>query len=382
MFEKRRAEIEAHNARTDKSWVAAVNKFADFTDIELNRLMGYRRDASWRPASQATSGGSSFAEGSLDGDDGASLVAMEGVGGSFLEVKPRRARHGLIAQSMDWRGHLAVSTADRFTREQGGCGSCWAVAAVGALETHAELANLRVEPLSYEQLVDCTPNPQHCGGDGGCKGATGELAMEWSQRFGVVPASMYRGYQHNGDGLCRTFANHRTGLKSSGFTRLKENNLEQLLSTLSNIGPAVVSVDASSWSPYQAGVFDGCQRQAVVNHAVLMVGYGYDRDLDKKYWLIRNSWGPTWGEGGFIRLQRHDAGIESWEAGFCGWDKNPKEGVGCDGGPSRIPVCGMCGVLSDSSYPVGVKSNHPTGNFHHQAHFSNRTQQLLRGKLY
>jgi len=238
---------------------------------------------------------------------------------------------------------------------------------------------LRVEPLSYEQLVDCTPNPQHCGGDGGCKGATGELAMEWSQRFGVVPANMYRGYQHNGDGRCRTAGNHRRGLRASGFTRLRENDIDQLLATISNVGPAVVSVDASGWSSYLSGVFDGCAQDAVVNHAVLMVGYGSDPELGKKYWLIRNSWGPTWGEGGFIRLQRHDAGIDNWESGYCGWDRKPKEGVGCDGGPSKIPVCGMCGVLSDSSYPTGVKLNAPGGQRRPSLH-SNRTMLIRRNQ--
>lgn len=66
--------------------------------------------------------------------------------------------------------------------------------------------------------------------------------------------------------------------------------------------------------------------------------------------LIRNSWGPRWGEDGFIRLLRHKDGER-----YCGVDRHPEVGVGCKGGPRTLPVCGMCGILSDSAYPTGVE---------------------------
>ncbi|CAE7773499.1 VCATH [Symbiodinium sp. CCMP2592] len=131
-----------------------------------------------------------------------------------------------------------------------------------------------------------------------------------------------------------------------------ENQLLPLLTTLSEKGPAVVSVDAEAWTIYDGGIFNGCQKDATINHAVLLVGYGQDKQPGQKYWLIRNSWGADWGEEGYMRLLRHD-GDESngGHNGFCGTDYDPKVGVGCRGGPSSLPVCGMCGILSDSSYP-------------------------------
>jgi len=109
--------------------------------------------------------------------------------------------------------------------------------------------------------------------------------------------------------------------------------------------------DASQWSLYMSGVFDSCAKEPVVDHAVLLVGYGIDTPTGLAFWKIRNSWGYDFGEQGFLRLRRHaPLGDEP-----CGWDYDPQKGNGCKGGPSKIWVCGECGVLSDVVYPVGTK---------------------------
>jgi len=71
------------------------------------------------------------------------------------------------------------------------------------------------------------------------------------------------------------------------------------------VGPIAVSVDASKWSRYSSGIFNGCDYAANIdiNHAVVLVGYGTDEALGD-YWLIRNSWGPNYGEDGYIRIAR------------------------------------------------------------------------------
>ena len=70
-------------------------------------------------------------------------------------------------------------------------------------------------------------------------------------------------------------------------------------------GPIAVTVYASLWKSYESGVYDGCSYKdnIILNHGVVAEGYGTDEKLGDFY-LIRNSWGPTFGEEGYIRLKR------------------------------------------------------------------------------
>ena len=123
-------------------------------------------------------------------------------------------------------------------------------------------------------------------------------------------------------------------------------------------GPLSASVAASDWGLYYGGVFDGCDYESdiVVNHAVLLVGYGTDA-TDGDYWLIKNSWGTSWGDimsdspdnSGYIKLRRRSEPM-------CGTDFSPLDGSGCvDSGVDSVHVCGTCAVLSDNSYPIGTQ---------------------------
>jgi len=323
-YQRWREAVQQHNAQPGASWKASINQFADYTEAEFKRLLGHRR-------TRRTDGGETS---------------------SFLQTAPRRH----FAHTIDWSRNL--SSVIGMIREQGSCGSCWAAAAVGALEIHVEKVSGKQLKLSSNQVKDCAPNPRHCGGTGGCEGSTSELAYDYISKKGFIAADHAYGGNKNKDEECKHDGDQlkmEPYVEVQKFVQLPVNKLEPLMQALNHVGPVVVSIDATGWGMYSSGIFDGCKPDAIVDHAVVCTGYGTDSGKD--YWTIRNSWGGHWGERGFIRLLRHssDTGAE----GFCGKDKKPKEGVGCDGGPDVIDVCGMCGVLSDTCYPDGVRYHSP-----------------------
>jgi cathepsin L len=131
-----------------------------------------------------------------------------------------------------------------------------------------------------------------------------------------------------------------------GFVKLEENNYTALMNAIATVGPIAVSVDAN-WGSYAGGVFAGCDptKNVDIDHAVVLVGYGVDNGQD--YWLVRNSWSPSWGEGGYIRVAR-----SSNDDNNCAMDSTPSDGTACAGDTTPVKVCGTCGILYDSSYPT------------------------------
>jgi len=273
-----------------------------------------------------------------------------------------------IPKDFSWQQHQLKALQE--IQDQGNCGSCWAVSAATVLRAHAELFQ-KDRTFSTQQIVACTPNPRQCGGSGGCGGATAELAMDYVVKYGLLTEEQLQ-YTAK-DGNCpaqgqpaasslRTPPSQVTSFPDVtiargggasfgmiGWRKLPENKAEPLLLALYTQGPAVVSVAADdAWTMYNSGIMDSCQKEAVVNHAVVLVGFGEDAKVGAKYWQIQNSWGSGWGENGFSRLMRFDAREEDR---YCGWDHSPKDGTACKGGPSKVWVCGSCGIIYDSVVP-------------------------------
>jgi cathepsin L len=346
IFFRRVEEIDAHNARPGRLWTAALNRFADLTDEELALMRGWRHLGG---STRRQVGG---------GAGGASLLQQE-------DVSPQR-----YPEDVSWQ-NLSMA---RNIYDQGSCGSCWAVTTASVLEAHHEIAHGKSRTFSVQELVNCVPNPKHCGGKGGCDGATVELGMNWAMSNGLateamdpyetretecsktVALSLGEG-ELDGDGrILATPSLHEAGRGGAaafgltGFWTLEKNKEAPLIQAVVEHGPVAVSVSAESWFSYHSGVFNGCPKNSVVDHAVTLFGYG-NAGQSHRYWLIRNSWGPDWGESGFIRLLRHED-----EESHCGIDDKPKLGVACDGAPEQVTVCGSCGILYDSVIPRFQKS--------------------------
>jgi len=341
LFVQRAIEVDQHNSKPERLWTAKINHLADRTDSELAQLRGWR---GVRSTSRRSVAGIS--------------PHMHGRPGMFLSQRSNSVGPRL-PEEISW-GNLSSIQADT---NQGGCGSCWAIAATTVLNSAAEKAGLG-RTFSEQDLVDCVPNPHHCGGTGGCSGATVELAMNFVVTSGVRDTSRapYFGVDHacaasllqtpsqedfNFDSMVAVgvhtspaaSAGMRLGLKA--WERLPENEYEPLLHALVQHGPVAISVAASSWSFYNEGIFDSCSKDAVIDHAVTLFGYGKDAASGRKFWEIKNSWGLGWGMQGNIRLLREDAVT-------CGTDWQPEVGTGCDGGPTSVTVCGHCGILYDA----------------------------------
>lgn len=197
----------------------------------------------------------------------------------------------------------------------------------------------------------CTPNPDHCGGDGGCAGATAELAFDYvANSAGLLEEYQYSYQSYYGKNYACESPAANPVATIGGYVKLPENNYAFLMTAIARVGPIAISVDASSWSAYKGGIFNGCnQANPDIDHGVVLVGYGEENG--QKYWIVRNSWSPAWGEKGYIRLARF-----SDEQDRCGSDITPLDGTACNGNTTAVKVCGTCGILYDTAFPLFPKS--------------------------
>jgi len=309
IFNRNLAEIIRHNADLAQTWKKGVNHLTDMSREELKAYFGYN------PA----------------------------MARARRESMPPAGPHqGALPDSVDWRTKSIITP----VKNQGGCGSCWAFGAVESIESTVAQATGKLLTLSTQNVVSCAKNPHHCGGTGGCGGATAEIGFEYVADKGISSEAVYP-YQGI-TGTCKELAK---AAKITGFVKLIENNYTDVVVALANVGPLAINVDATPWSAYSSGVFTGCQfRDIDINHVVQLVGYGTDASRGKDYWIVRNSWGSGWGEKGYMRLEKHSDGDHSK---WCGPDTRPQDGTGCDGGPPVITACGSCGLWYDVSYPTG-----------------------------
>jgi len=350
VFERRTARISSHNCDPAALHTAEINHLTDLTPEELATLRGHR---SRRGSSRA----------------------LDLSRAPFFLEKRRKGKDKPVPTDFSW-GHLDAIKAN--SSEQGSCGSCWAHASRLTMESRAEVKGLKNIAWSANQITACTPNPQHCGGQGGCEGATAELAYEYVFNKGLLQRSEYRAMAGDdqkaecpaslkvstevaskgiigadGSEVHRSaskMAGHALGL--TGWTKLPENQEDAIVRELMTNGPLYVAVAAGDgWFDYSTGVMaeDSCDRDSIVNHAVVLFAWGVKQKTVRgpvKYWQIKNSWGPQWGEAGTGRFIRSDH-----EEKVCGWDEDPQSGSGCDGGPERVWVCGTCGILYDAVAP-------------------------------
>lgn len=230
-----------------------------------------------------------------------------------LQTEPWQALNVTAPASIDWVAKGAVTP----VKNQNQCGSCWSFSTTGAVEGAFQIATGKLVSLSEENLVDC----DH--GDNGCSGGLMDNAFNFIRKNGICAEIAYPYIAGGGTpGQCKSCT---AVVAITGYTDVPQGD-EIALKLAVARQPVSVAIEADKmvFQLYRGGVLKkrGCGTQ--LDHGVLVVGYGTDGGDD--YWKVKNSWGPTWGEGGYIRLARGQ---------------------------------NYCGIATQPSYPTGARAASP-----------------------
>jgi len=188
---------------------------------------------------------------------------------------------------VDWTGKL---TSD--VKDQGYCGSCWAFSATEQIESDAMRSLGKTFLLSPEQITQCDTRSS------GCDGGWTERAYDYVTKAGGLETDEnypYTSYQ----GVTGTCKSDKTKFVVTVNSYTTIDGESDMASYVQSTGPLSVCLDAAKWNSYKGGIVTSCGNR--VDHCVQAVGV--DTSVSGGYWKVRNSWGDSWGEDGFIRLE-------------------------------------------------------------------------------
>jgi C1A family cysteine protease len=194
-------------------------------------------------------------------------------------------------EAFDWRDHGAVSE----VKDQGSCGSCYAFSAIGAVESQYFMKSGKHVNLSEQQIIDCSIDNE------GCFGGSPLSVFTFLHENEIVSAEDYP-YEGK-EGWCRSRGKPKTDVEVHGFSLDFAQRDEDLKKSVSQLGPLMINIRViPTFVFYQNGIYDDPDCGQTMNHGMLLVGYGHDDEKNLDYWILKNSWGKSWGEEGYMRI--------------------------------------------------------------------------------
>ncbi|XP_065870882.1 cysteine proteinase mucunain-like [Euphorbia lathyris] len=224
-----------------------------------------------------------------------------------------------LPENVDWREKGAVAA----VKDQGQCGSCWAFSTVASVEGINQIVTGDLISLSEQELVDCDRSYNQ-----GCNGGLMDYGFQFIIKNGGIDTEQDYPYKA-ADNVCDPNRKNTKVVSIDGFEDVPENDEKSLMKAVAH-QPVSVAIEAGgrAFQLYQSGVFTG-RCGVELDHGVVTVGYGTENGVD--YWIVRNSWGPAWGESGYIRMERNIANAKT----------------------------GKCGIAVEASYPTKNGQNPP-----------------------